>query len=390
MVLMHSENRTNVRLLAIKKLSFMAFLVASSYGAFATAWPILLKEVIVNRAKIGFFTAGLSMLGLIFLISLVPLIRKFKPKKLYFISLISTSILFLFHVYVNNLYTFLIIAILNMLFMTVQIQCFGILIRDHSSLKNINRNENLIFILGNCGWLIGPLASSWIVANYGVNLVFVMASLFLLVGAHIFAFTKTTEHKSTEEKLNIFKNLITFIKKKKLRKVYFLNAGLEIWWCLPFIFVPLEILRTGYASKYIGLFLFLVIVPLIFTEISLKKMNQRFSEKGLLIIGYSILVLSASACFFANNIFQIALFIISGSFGLALIEFNVESLFFKTIKKLEGEKFYGPFTTAKTAGSFIGKLGIAFCLSFFTFKYIFVFMFFVMISLMTLATQIKK
>jgi MFS family permease len=390
MVLMHGETQRNLRFLAIKKLSFMAFLVAGSYASFATAWPILLKEIFHKSSTIGFVSASFSILGLICLISFVHLIQKIKPQKLYFTAMMGNSILFLLYTYTRNKYLFLSIAIINVIFMTTQIQCFGILLRDHSSLKTISKNETLMFLLGNVGWLLGPLISGLILAKYGINLVFVISSLFLLVGAYIFSFTKIIEHKSEEQKVPIWFNLLSFFKRKKLIKIYLLSGGLEVWWCLPFIFIPLELLKSGYQSHYIGILLFCVMVPLILVEGLMKKFGGNISEKRYLIGGYSILSLVSILCFFTNDILITSLLIIFGSLGVGLIESNAESIFFKSIRKIDGEKFYGPFTTAKTMGSFIGKLSIALCLSFFIFKYSFIFMFIIMFGLMIVATKIKK
>ena len=243
---------------AIQHLGWIAILIAFAFASFETVWPIILKTIFDNNSTIGFITACFSLLGFLSFIFLVPLFEKIAAKKLFFISLSLNSIIFILFTYTKNPFWFILIAAFDIIFTTIRMQSFGILLRDNSSKKTISKNEIVMFLFANVGWILGPLIAGLVAQYWTFNLVLMYCSILLLLSTHIYAFTRFNEHKQEGEQINIFKNLKDFFERKNLTKLYFLSGGLEFWWCLPYIFIPLEMIKVGLDGKYIGLFLFLL------------------------------------------------------------------------------------------------------------------------------------
>lgn len=387
-----SGRRQNFRSLAIRSLGFNGVLIGLAFASMETIWPILLYSFYPNSSTVGFITAGLSIILLTGFAFLFPLFNKYSAKTLLFASVSLNALMFALFAYVQNPIIFLILAGINAIFMALRVQAFGILIKNNSSARTINKNENLMYLLANIGWIIGPLIAGFVANEFSVGAVLILASIFLVISVYSITITGgVLDHYKQKHMKNVsvFKNLTSFFSKKKRVFSYLFSAGLEIWWTLPYIFLPLEILKQGMDMSSVGLFLFFLCVPLFLTESIVQRKEIR-NLKKLFFIGYLFAGVCALIAAFVGNIYLTMVMVVIASFGIGLVEPTAESYFFSIVNSEQATRYYGSFFTSKQIGSFFGRIVIATILLSLSLKYGILFVSIVMFVLASLATLKHK
>ncbi len=125
-----------------------------------------------------------------------------------------------------------------------------------------------------------------------------------------------------------------------------LNGGIEPWWAIAYIFVPLMLVSRGYELGFIGLLIFVMILPLVLVEYAAMKRASRFGYNSYFAAGYGTLALVSFAMFFLNDALSlVALFLVAGT-AIAFLEPTRELYFFRIVGKREEENLYAPFMTA--------------------------------------------
>jgi MFS family permease len=336
-----------------------SLLVAFAFASIETIWPIFLYSMFQSESLVGYITAGFAVLGIVGLATLYPLFHKYKAREIYYITIVIQSLLFIIYTQLQNKYVFLILAAISVFFSSLRIQAFGILIRENSTKKNITANEGLIYFLMNIGWLLGPLLSGYLANTYSMNVVFVLASICLLGGVYNLTFSEKLEEKKITKKTKpFFYNLKSFFQQKKLIYSYLLSGGLEAWYVLPYIFMPIIILKEGYDFNTIGIFLFAFATPLVIMQYWLKS-KKNISTKKLMVTGYFIMALASLGAVLAPHTIIILICFVLAGFGTGLLEPTTESYFFMITDIKQERDYYGTFMTSKIVGSFTGRIIIA-------------------------------
>ena len=359
------------RALAIQKLGINRALIAVAISGVETVWPALLYSFYPNSSTIGFVTAGFAIISLLSLAFFFPLFQKFSARSLFFAAVGCNALMIALFAYAKSPIIFFILAAINVVFGSLRYQSFGVLVRTNSSNKSIERNERVLYLVGNIGWVIGPLLAGFLAKELSVNAVLMMASMFLIFS--VYSITMATNvlehyHNKKSRSVSIFKNFFHFFHKKKRILSYVFSAGLEIWWALAYIFIPLEMLNAGMDMGAIGLFIFFLALPLIITQWAIQKITIK-NQRMIFATGYGLAAICALGASFSSNIHTIIAYIIIASFGMGLIEPTAESYFFNTVNAEQATRYYGTFFTSKTIGGFFGRLMIAIILIQFAFKY---------------------
>ena len=174
-----------------------------------------------------------------------------------------------------------------------------------------------------------------------------------------------------------------------------MGGGVNFWWSLIYLFVPLYIIRSGLHVKWVGYFLFAVAIPLILFQYKFSKMAGKIGFKKLFKIGFFIPFFFALLCFFVGNIYFVLLFLVLASLGLAILEPTTEAYFFDILKGKQSLRFYGPYNTSIDVNHFVGRIISAVLLLFLPFKFVFLFFsvamfFFFLVSFKTRAIIEKR
>lgn len=356
----------------IAKLSILGLLVSFTYALINTVWAIYMQGFIPSSAMIGLFSAFLTLIAFISYFLFIPLIEKSDKSRLYQLTLLLIAITFLLFSINRRFYFFILLAFVITVLQTLMVTSFGIMIKDKSKMKELSRNEGLRFTFANIAWVIGPLIAGVLSEKYGVNIIFSLSALFMMISFLLFRMFRINDHNVKKRiHKHPIKNFIAFFKNKDRFLAYVLGSGVTLWWSFFYLFMPLYIIQQDFGISVVGYFLFAVALPLISLEYYFGKIAGRIGFRKIFRLGYFIPFILAVSCFFITDLFIILSILALSSVGLAMLESTTEAYFFHTIKDKEETRFYGPYNTALDTGLFIGKFSASLVLFFLPFKFLF-------------------
>ena len=379
-------------LTGMAKLSFVTFLVALSLSFVDTIWAVYIESFLHNPSLVGFFSGFLSLVSFISFFVLVPLIERKNKAVLYSYALLLTFVVYVLISLNKGLVPFVMLMIAMVVLYSLRSTSFGIIVKDKSKKKYLSRNEGLIYTFTNISWVIGPLIAGIVAANFGIPIIFLMSAGVMLLGFFFFRRAKFSDNnimKETED--NVLENFFNFFKNKNRTIIYFISAGVTLWWSLIYIYIPLMMYDSGMNEMWIGVFLFFTALPLILLEYPFSNFAGRYGTRVLFQIGYFIVAMVAFISFFLNRLVLILVLLVVGSIGIAMLEPTTEAYFFDVLKtKKDENRYYGPYNTAIETGLIFGKIPAAVLLLFLPMKYIFILYGLFMLSLFVLATKSKN
>ena len=372
---------------SMAKISVVSLIISLSAALISTIWALYIDSFVGDVAKVGYLTAFLAFVSFFSYFFFIPLIQRADKGKLFVYSLILMGGVYFLFYYVKSFYFFLALAVVFTISLVLRVMTFGIIVKDFSKKGELSRNEGLKYTFANIAFVIGPLTAAYILANFGMKHVFVVAGVITLIGALFFLESGMKDRKKAKKvNRDMIDNFFSFFRSKERVVAYVLGGGVYFWGALIYLFIPLYIVREGLSESYVGYFLFAVAVPLIIFEYWFAKIAGRRGFKKMFFFGYFIAGVLAIACFFVSGIYAILGLLVLGSVGLAMLEPTVEAYFFDILNKGEEYRYYGPFNTSLDLNAFAGRVLGSTLLLFLPFKFIFLFfgaimIFFALVSL---------
>ena len=374
----------------IAKLAVTAFIVALAASVIDTIWAVYIDSFVHNVSLVGYLSAALTIISLFSHFLFIPLIEKTKKSTIYFTTLILMAITYFLFAINTKFYFFVVLAFVSTILLSLRITSFGIIIKDKSRQKKLSRNEGLMYSFWNVAWVIGPLIAGYISEKFGLSIIFVLAAIFVLLGSLFFKISKIKDSNIKKKPdTNLRKNFIDFFKNKQRRHAYLLGGGVNLWWILIYLFMPLYIIRNGLDTLWIGYFLFAIPIPLILLEFTFAKLAGKIGFKKIFKIGFLIPAILVTACFFINNIYIILGLLVLSSVGLAMLEPTTEAYFFDVVSKKDEPRFYGPYNTTIEVNQIFGKILASSLLIFLPFKFVFLLFGFFMICIAVISFRIR-
>ena len=92
----------------VARLAIVSFIVSLAFALIATIWAVYLDSFVNNMAIVGFISAFLTLVSLLFYFILVPLIEKSSKAKIYSYSLLFFSITYILFA-INTKFYFLVL-----------------------------------------------------------------------------------------------------------------------------------------------------------------------------------------------------------------------------------------------------------------------------------------
>ncbi len=379
------------RISSIGKLGIVGLLSSFAVAAVTTIWAVYLDSFVKNAAYVGFITSLFTIIGMCSYIFLIPLVEKSNKSKLYSLVILIYIASYILFALLPNIYVIIILGAIIAVTASLKITLFGIIVRDKTKSSHLSENEGIIYTLLNLSWLIAPILAGFISNMYGMRSVFIFGSIIFLLAFIFFKLFKIRDSRKTKKiDENPLRPLVDFFKKKERIHAYFLGGGMNFWWALIYIYIPLFIFESGFNEKLIGYFLGAVVIPLVFTEYYFAKLAGKKGFKKIFIIGYLILGISALSVFFISNIYLILLILALASFGAGMLEPTTEAYFFDIVNKNQRDKFYGPYNTTIDLHAFLGTFLSAIILLLLPFKFIFILFSIVMFTFALMSSKIKN
>jgi len=358
MLHLHRKHRLNKS----SELTIVQLFIAIALASMETVLALFMYSLGLNESTIGFISGGLVVVSLVAALTSPPLLEKINQNKLLLFSLGFATIAYALIALVPNIILFLVLIVALAVFAVYQDECFMILFRDNTKTIELNKQEGLLYAIMNVGWLVGPLIAGFIIAKFSIPSVFFITALFFLIALTIFRFMnlKVIKKKRKEIDGSFLKNIKDFIKDKKIRLPYIMSVGIEVWWAIIYIYVPIFMVKQGLSESYVGLFLSAIVLPLIFIEYPIGRLSERKGFGFFFATGYGALaVVGIIVFFFSGHIIPQLMLLVMASLFVGFLEPLQDTFFFINVKKTDEEKYYPTYGTAAAIGGFIGKVSIA-------------------------------
>jgi len=376
----------------IGKLGIVLFFTSLSAAFVGSIISIYVNSFVNNESIVGFIFTALVLVSIIANFMIIPLVESRSKKKLFIYAGALTALGYFAYSIINNFKIFILIAVCVTILTSMRIAAAGLLIEHSSNKRNLSKNEGLMYTFINLAWVIGPLIVGLILAKLDVlKYIFLLSSGLMIIAVILFVFFRIN-YSGKRKKLDShpLKNFKDFFKNKHRVKAYVLSGGVNLWWGLIFIYMPLLIIKN-LSDSWVGFFLFFTTVPLIFLEYYFGSLASRRGYKKIFLWGYLIPAAAAIiSFFFFSNIWIIIIALSLASIGLSMIEGTTEAYFFDILKPREDQRFYSPYNTAVDAGNLFGEFIPAIILLFLPFKSIFLFYAICMLTLGFLSLNIKN
>ena len=177
-----------------------------------------------------------------------------------------------------------------------------------------------------------------------------------------------------------------------LRNIFFVSLLLRIFYTFAVIYIPVYLNQNlGFSWSVIGLIFSFMLLPFIFLELPAGIIADKYlGEKEILIVGFSILIISLLLMFFIQSVNPIiwGLMLFLSRCGAALVEAMQETYFFKNVD-VPQINYINIYRTAHPLSYFIGSTLAVVLLTFFSLSYLFLFFALVLLFGIYFAWQIK-
>ena len=351
----------------------LSFLISLASAFVSPVFPLYIKSLVNNEAKVGFVVSIVAFLLLLSNFVVSKYLDLYKKKSLLIIGLIGCIITIILMGFVKVLYIFFILEIFRSFFLISVYITLALYIKDYSPVGSIGSIQGMHFAFANIAWLVGPLIGGLVAEKYTIGSIFIISSVFLF-GALLLLLINPLkeEYLRINNNSHTFKNIKNFFKSKDLTLIYLSSIGLMMWWVMIYTFTPLFIKDVGLSTRVIGYVLFAVAIPLIILEIPLGRLADKTGFKKYFFLGFIIMGVSAILTYFFS-INLALLFIILASIGAAFLEPLREAYLFRKLKHSQLKYEYPVYRTAVDIGQILGPVIFSTVLLYTNFRFLYLF-----------------
>ena len=345
-----------------KLFAWLALTTGLANAAFWTVFPLVVENVVKSEVWVGIFFSLISILAFVGSLLSTVILRKFSRVKIMKWGYIGCTIFILLFTLIitkTHLYFF---EIPRALFTLITGIILSLYIRDTAKVHKLGLAEGRYYLYANIGWLIGPIVGGYLGQLVSRNAVFVFSALLYLLSFIIFQNQHLKKHpllkhqREEQTMAELLSNIQYFFKIKELRKVYAISLGLNYWWAVSCIYIPLYVINNGFGDSVVGWVIAGGILPLVLFEKLIGRLADKNGLRIYLAVGFLIIAI-VTIFFNLIPIVPIVLILMAVvNIGAALIEPLQETYLFKIIKKKDEERFYGVYNTADPLANIFGPL----------------------------------
>ena len=369
--------RPSYRLDTPQELILVRILVTMGAATIVATFSLYLRSLGMSNSQIGIVTSVVMSINLLFALSIPAILNRFNLEKILFWTILCFAFILMLFGNSSIAMVALIFYILARLLLSLFYSAYSILFHDESPNPIMyKKNQALNGSLVNFSWMIVPFFSTLIISQYSFSTLYMIGAIVSLIALTILLVQKVPEKhkKRTKQNTSIHKNIKLYFSLKRLRDIYLISLGVNVWWAFIFVFVTLYLKEAGYSTAFIGGFLTLSQTPLFLLEFKMYKVVEKFKYRIPLVFCYSYMALMLlSTSIFGLNIVTMGL-LLSGSFCLAFIEPAREMYLYEKLKLSDEEKFQPVYATAEIVGNMFIRLSIGLILVVFAASASFIFM----------------
>lgn len=344
--------------LRVKGILSITLLRALSGALLSPIISLYIKQFVKIDFLVSLIITCSYLFGVISLIYGSVIIEKLQKRKTMIISLIAYSVvLLLFAGNESSSGMILFFVIYTFLFTLLQLN-ISLYIDHFSNKKNLATNFGKNGVLGNIGWIVGPILGGLLAAQLSFIEVFLLSSLFAFLALIIFVFSEPPEHlthKNLHHHIHIRQNVVGFFKNSFLRKMYINSLGFNIMYGSMFL-APLFFRELGADITLIGFFTGFIALPWIILELPIGKIaDKKHNEKRMFTFGYMLLLVALIGFGLSKNYYLAFAFLFFTSVATSFIEQTIFPLFYRYVPE-KAIPISSVFLTHYGFGLFIGTL----------------------------------
>lgn len=321
----------------------------------------------VPEERIGLIYAGAYTLGICALLFAPKLLRKIGNRDLFtqgaaFASLIAFILSFLSGAaLIVPLFIFLSIILLVIFF------ALDIFLESTTVNESTGSTRAFALTMANIAFVIAPLIGAQLLATEDFQRLYLFSATVLAILTYV-AWNSLTHYEDPVYEEVAWRSVIARVRENKnLRGVFSAQFLLRFYYSMEVVFLPVYLHNNlGISLSEMGIIFTIMLLPFPLIQIPLGRLSDwRFGEKEILILGFTIMSISAIALSFittnAPSTWAIALIITS--IGAAMVEIANETFFFKqvdgrSIGTISGFRMLYPL--AYIAGPVSGTLALLF------------------------------
>ncbi|PIR54631.1 hypothetical protein COU74_05070 [Candidatus Peregrinibacteria bacterium CG10_big_fil_rev_8_21_14_0_10_36_19] len=371
--------RTNYQDFHSKPFAYMALFLALGVSMLYPIFPNFVKDILKEDSNVSFFFAAMGVVSLMSGLTSALLFKKVTRISVTKISLLLLGLVFFSFIFINRVYELAVINSFKVWLELLLLTTLGLFVRDYANMANLGREEGFYYRYQNIGYLLGPLIGGFLAVNFQYEFVFIISAAIMFFTLAYFFYQESIKehpalvHKKTENPNELIKNLKDFISNSNYRKAYLITMFSMIWVAFKRVYIPLYVVSSGYLETVSGLLIGLAIIPYILLEVKVGEYADKHDVKipvrtGLIVMA-SLLLITFFSPFPLIN-FCILLLI---NFGGAMLEPLGDYYLLKEMPKEKEENFYGIYRSADTTAVFLTMIFGGVILSFFDFKFLFLF-----------------
>lgn len=339
----------------------LALIINTGDAAFLTILPLQISELIGDGGPVGFYYALIALVGTLAAVASSQIFTRFRKVRIGAVSLSFMVALLLGMSAVGTLPAFAFLDIPRAaayMFVTIVL---GLLVHDFAKARNLAMEEGRFFQYSNIGWLIGPVAAGYVAryvsneAVFGFVALVFAGALGYLIHLHLRVHPAVATESEVQSARHLWDGLREFLSHPKLRAVFALRLGLEFWWVMSAIYVPLAVVQLGFSAEVVGWVVTAGVVPLVVLEAWVGRSARQRGIGGHLLIG--LVILAAGSLSFGLIDYQPELLLFAFAainVGAALIEPLAVTAFFQVAESDETERLFGLYNAATPLSNLIG------------------------------------
>ena len=342
----------------IERLAVMVFIFASAGAFISPVYSLFIKRFVVHDNLVGIIISIATLFAIFASLLSGKVIKKYGKIKTLKTTTIFASVMYLTLTAINTTLSLTVIEILRTISITIGAICIGLLVKDISKRSEIDKAEGLTYAFSNIGWFIAPIVGGYLAGLYGFEILFVIASILMILAVISIDSNHFREHEFTHTKTDIKKDIINyFTHNSELRHIYLVSMGLSMFFIITFTYLPLVLSEFSMNIRQIGMILSILILPLIFLEIHVGNLAKKHGDRILISTGFAIITISTISMYiFYNNMTLLIISLVIGYIGASMIEPLKEAYFIKKSPKEHTTAFFGVFRTSNQIASISAPL----------------------------------
>jgi MFS family permease len=341
----------------------LAFVVNIGDAALWTILPIHLVELAGGDGPVGYYFALIALIGALVAVFSAEAFRRYRKIVLGAAALVAMVALLAAMSLVGDLWQFARFDIPRSALFVLTTIILGLLVHDTARHSALAMAEGRYYQFSNFGWLIGPVVAGYVARFFGNEAVFIFISgvfalaLGYLWHLHLSAHPGMAHTEDAEGSRHVYPPLREFLRLASLRRVFVLALGLEFWWIVSAIYIPIAIIGLGFGPDVVGWVVTGGIVPLVLIEPWVGRMALQRGTRPYLVAGFGVLALGAASFVFLGFSPAFLLFMFAAvNIGAALIEPLKDTHFFEVVDDEQADEFFGVYNAAAPVASLFGPL----------------------------------